>query len=66
MYFYWKYREFVKIICYEYSIEVVYEVVEILEVESGGILVVVEMVSKGYVIIVYCGKNYERFLCLWF
>lgn len=31
-----------------------------LEAESGGILVAVERVSKGYAIIVYRGKNYKR------
>ncbi|GFS45071.1 CRM family member 2 [Actinidia rufa] len=31
-----------------------------LEAESGGILVVVERVSKGYAILVYRGKNYKR------
>lgn len=53
-----------KIICNEHSIEAAHEVAEILEAESGGILVAVEMVSKGYAIIVYRGKNYERPPCL--
>lgn len=64
MHLHWKYRELVKIICHEHSIEAAYEVAEILEAESGGILVAVEMVSKGYAIIVYRGKNYERPSCL--
>ncbi|CAH8334453.1 unnamed protein product [Eruca vesicaria subsp. sativa] len=64
MHLHWKYRELVKIICHERSIEAAHEVAEILEAESGGILVAVEMVSKGYAIIVYRGKNYERPSCL--
>ncbi|KAF8092333.1 hypothetical protein N665_0417s0030 [Sinapis alba] len=64
MHLHWKYRELVKIICNERSIEAAHEVAEILEAESGGILVAVEMVSKGYAIIVYRGKNYERPPCL--
>ncbi|XP_023641068.1 CRM-domain containing factor CFM2, chloroplastic isoform X2 [Capsella rubella] len=64
MHLHWKYRELVKIICNEHSIEAAHEVAEILEAESGGILVAVEMVSKGYAIIVYRGKNYERPSCL--
>ncbi|ESQ49948.1 hypothetical protein EUTSA_v10019986mg [Eutrema salsugineum] len=64
MHLHWKYRELVKIICNEKSIESAREVAEILEAESGGILVAVEMVSKGYAIIVYRGKNYERPPCL--
>ncbi|XP_056841945.1 CRM-domain containing factor CFM2, chloroplastic-like [Raphanus sativus] len=64
MHLHWKYRELVKIICNERSIEAAHEVAEILEAESGGILVAVEMVSKGYAIIVYRGKNYERPSCL--
>ncbi|KAG7575593.1 RNA-binding CRM domain [Arabidopsis thaliana x Arabidopsis arenosa] len=64
MHLHWKYRELVKIICNEHSIEAAHEVAEILEAESGGILVAVEMVSKGYAIIVYRGKNYERPPCL--
>ncbi|XP_010485497.1 PREDICTED: CRM-domain containing factor CFM2, chloroplastic-like [Camelina sativa] len=64
MHLHWKYRELVKIICNEHSIEAAHEVAEILEAESGGILVAVEIVSKGYAIIVYRGKNYERPPCL--
>ncbi|KAL5582467.1 hypothetical protein UlMin_014909 [Ulmus minor] len=60
MHLHWKYRELVKIICNEKSIEAVHHVARILETESGGILVAVERVSKGYAVIVYRGKNYER------
>jgi hypothetical protein len=60
MHLHWKYRELVKIICNENSIESAYQVAQTLESESGGILVAVERVSKGYAIIVYRGKNYIR------
>lgn len=60
MHLHWKYRELVKIICNEKSIEAVQQVAQTLEAESGGILVAVERVSKGYAIIVYRGKNYSR------
>lgn len=60
MHLHWKYRELVKIISKTRSIEAVHEEARTLEAESGGILVVVERVSKGYAIIVYRGKNYTR------
>ncbi|PON76004.1 RNA-binding, CRM domain containing protein [Trema orientale] len=60
MHLHWKYRELVKIISNEKSIEAVHQLARTLEAESGGILVAVERVSKGYAIIVYRGKNYER------
>ncbi|KAK8586899.1 hypothetical protein V6N13_085916 [Hibiscus sabdariffa] len=64
MHLHWKYRELVKIICKEPNVEAVHQVAQILEAESGGILVAVERVSKGYAIIFYRGKNYERPTCL--
>ncbi|XVF60391.1 hypothetical protein PTKIN_Ptkin08bG0041800 [Pterospermum kingtungense] len=64
MHLHWKYRELVKIISKETNVESVHQVACILEAESGGILVAVERVSKGYAIIVYRGKNYERPTCL--
>ncbi|XP_065877856.1 CRM-domain containing factor CFM2, chloroplastic [Euphorbia lathyris] len=60
MHLHWKYRELVKIICKEKSLEAVNEVAHTLEAESGGILVAVERVRKGYAIVVYRGKNYQR------
>lgn len=60
MHLHWKYRELVKIICGERSIEEVHGRARTLEAESGGILVAVERISKGYAIIVYRGKNYKR------
>lgn len=60
MHLHWKYRELVKIISKTRSIEAVHKEARTLEAESGGILVAVERVSKGYAIIVYRGKNYTR------
>ncbi|GMI99164.1 CRM family member 2, Arabidopsis thaliana CRM family member 2 [Hibiscus trionum] len=64
MHLHWKYRELVKIISKEPNVEAVHQVAQILEAESGGILVAVERVTKGYAIIFYRGKNYERPTCL--
>ncbi|CAK9162841.1 unnamed protein product [Ilex paraguariensis] len=64
MHLHWKYRELVKIISGERNIKEVHGIARKLEVESGGILVAVERVSKGYAIIVYRGKNYKRPACL--
>nr|KJB33713.1 hypothetical protein B456_006G027700 [Gossypium raimondii] len=64
MHLHWKYRELVKIISKETNVEAVHQEAQILEAESGGILVAVERVSKGYAIIFYRGKNYERPTCL--
>lgn len=60
MHLHWKYRELVKIISNYQDIESVREAAQTLEAESGGILVAVERVSKGYAIIMYRGKNYRR------
>lgn len=64
MYLYWKYRELVKIIVKVKSFEDVKRVVLFFEVESGGILVSVDKILKGYVIIVFRGKDYYRFVIL--
>lgn len=60
MHLHWKYRELVKVICNGKSIEDIHQVAQTLEAESGGTLVAVERVNKGYAIIVYRGKNYKR------
>lgn len=60
MHLHWKYRELVKIIVKAKSIEQVKNIALALEAESGGLLVSVDRVSKGYAIIVYRGKNYSR------
>ncbi|KAL2950854.1 hypothetical protein AAZX31_19G013000 [Glycine max] len=63
MHLHWKYRELVKIIC-NGSLEEVHQIALTLEAESGGILVAVERVRKGFAIIVYRGKNYSVPVCL--
>lgn len=60
MHLHWKYRELVKIITGGRSIEEVSGTARTLETESGGILVAVDRVSKGFAIIIYRGKNYSR------
>ncbi|GAB2232545.1 hypothetical protein Droror1_Dr00011584 [Drosera rotundifolia] len=60
MHLHWKYRELVKLIHGGESIDEAQRTAEILEAESGGILVAVEKVSKGFAIIVYRGRNYSR------
>ncbi|KDO72357.1 hypothetical protein CISIN_1g001441mg [Citrus sinensis] len=64
MHLHWKHRELVKIISKQRKIEAALQEARTLEVESGGILVAVERVNKGYAIILYRGKNYERPACL--
>lgn len=64
MHLHWKHRELVKIISKQRNIKAALQEARTLEVESGGILVAVERVNKGYAIILYRGKNYERPACL--
>lgn len=60
MHLHWKYRELVKIILKAKSFEQVKRIALALEAESGGVLVSVDKISKGYAIIVFRGKDYER------
>ncbi|KAF3530165.1 hypothetical protein DY000_02039340 [Brassica cretica] len=60
MHLHWKYRELVKILVKAKTFEGAQKVALALEAESGGILVSVDKVSKGYAIIVYRGKDYKR------
>ncbi|KAK1420635.1 hypothetical protein QVD17_22387 [Tagetes erecta] len=60
MHLHWKYRELVKIMVERKSFAQVKHVAISLEAESGGVLVSVDKTTKGYAIIVYRGKNYER------
>lgn len=59
MHLHWKYRELVKIIV-KATFDQVKNIALALEAESGGVLVSVDKVSKGYAIIVFRGKDYER------
>lgn len=60
MHLHWKYRELVKIMVKAKNFEQVSKIALALEAESGGILVSVDKVSKGYAIIVFRGKDYSR------
>ncbi|KAI3504209.1 hypothetical protein L1887_32754 [Cichorium endivia] len=60
MHLHWKYRELVKIIIKETDFEEVKNIALSLESESGGVLVSVDKISKGYAIIVFRGNDYKR------
>ncbi|KAL0283911.1 UNVERIFIED_CONTAM: CRM-domain containing factor CFM3, chloroplastic/mitochondrial [Sesamum angustifolium] len=60
MHLHWKYRELVKIIVERKTFAQVKHIAVSLEAESGGLLVSVDRTTKGYAIIVYRGKNYQR------
>ncbi|KAE9589756.1 hypothetical protein Lal_00021663 [Lupinus albus] len=60
MHLHWKYRELVKILVKAKTFEQVKKVALALEAESGGVLVSVDKVSKGFSIIVFRGKDYKR------
>ncbi|ESQ56151.1 hypothetical protein EUTSA_v10024373mg [Eutrema salsugineum] len=60
MHLHWKYRELIKILVKTKTFEGAKKVAIALEAESGGILVSVDKISKGYAIIVYRGKDYKR------
>ncbi|KAG9131979.1 hypothetical protein Leryth_017181 [Lithospermum erythrorhizon] len=60
MHLHWKYRELIKIIVKAKNFEEVKNIAISLEAESGGVLVSVDKVSKGYAIIVFRGKDYHR------
>ncbi|KAF5734519.1 chloroplastic group IIA intron splicing facilitator CRS1 chloroplastic isoform X1 [Tripterygium wilfordii] len=60
MHLHWKHREVVKLITGQKNLAFVEDTARLLEYESGGILVTIERVPKGYAIIYYRGKNYRR------
>ncbi|KAH6808964.1 CRM family member 3A [Perilla frutescens var. frutescens] len=60
MHLHWKYRELVKILVKAPNIEEVKNIALALEAESGGVLVSVDKISKGYAIIVFRGRDYKR------
>lgn len=60
MHLHWKHRELVKLITKQKTLAFVEETARLLEYESGGILVAIERVPKGYALIYYRGKNYQR------
>lgn len=60
MHLHWKHRELVKLISKQKTLAFVEDTARLLEYESGGILVAIERVPKGYALIYYRGKNYQR------
>ncbi|XP_047962265.1 CRM-domain containing factor CFM3, chloroplastic/mitochondrial [Salvia hispanica] len=60
MHLHWKHREVVKLISKEKELAFAEETARLLEYESGGILVSIDRVPKGYSLIYYRGKNYRR------
>ncbi|KAK2989662.1 hypothetical protein RJ640_021582 [Escallonia rubra] len=60
MHLHWKFRELVKIIVERKRFAQVKHIAISLEAESGGVLVSLDKTTKGYAIIVYRGKNYQR------
>ncbi|KAI4347186.1 hypothetical protein L6164_008021 [Bauhinia variegata] len=60
MHLHWKYRELVKLITKQKTLAFVEETARLLEFESGGILVAIERLPKGFCLIYYRGKNYRR------
>ncbi|XP_020591561.1 CRM-domain containing factor CFM3, chloroplastic/mitochondrial [Phalaenopsis equestris] len=60
MHLHWKYRELVKVIVKAKTFMQVKHIALSLEAESGGVLVSVDKISKGYAIVVFRGKDYHR------
>ncbi|KAF9625577.1 hypothetical protein IFM89_024350 [Coptis chinensis] len=60
MHLHWKHRELVKLMSKQKILSYVEDSARLLEYESGGILVAIERVPKGYALIYYRGKNYQR------
>lgn len=60
MHLHWKYRELVKVLVKAKTFDHVKKIALALEAESGGVLVSVDKVSKGYAIIVFRGNKYKR------
>ncbi|KFK28760.1 hypothetical protein AALP_AA7G043300 [Arabis alpina] len=60
MHLHWKHRELVKLISKQKSLVFVEDTARLLEYESGGVLVAIEKVPKGFALIYYRGKNYQR------
>lgn len=60
MHLHWKHRELVKLLSKQKTLAFVEDTARLLEYESGGILVAIERVPKGFALIYYRGKNYRR------
>ncbi|KAJ1268237.1 hypothetical protein BS78_07G120700 [Paspalum vaginatum] len=56
----WKHREVVKVITKQNKARQIMYTANLLEVETGGILIAVEKLTTSHAIILYRGKNYRR------
>ncbi|KAK7320034.1 hypothetical protein RJT34_04763 [Clitoria ternatea] len=64
MHLHWRHRELVKLITKQKTLAFVEDTARLLEYESGGILIAIDKVPKGFSLIYYRGKNYRRPLTL--
>ena len=60
----WKHRELVKLITKQKTLTFVEDTARLLGYESGGILVSIDRLPKGFCLIYYRGKNYRRPIAL--
>ncbi|XP_019446260.1 PREDICTED: CRM-domain containing factor CFM3A, chloroplastic/mitochondrial-like isoform X2 [Lupinus angustifolius] len=60
MHLHWRHRELVKLITKQKTLTFVEDTARLLAYESGGILVSIDRVPKGFTLIYYRGKNYRR------
>ncbi|PNX99427.1 chloroplastic group IIA intron splicing facilitator CRS1 chloroplastic-like, partial [Trifolium pratense] len=60
MHLHWRHRELVKLITKQKTLAFVEETANLLEYKSGGILVAIDRLPKGFSLIYYRGKNYKR------
>ncbi|KAE9613916.1 putative RNA-binding, CRM domain-containing protein [Lupinus albus] len=60
MHLHWRHRELVKLITKQKTLTFVEDTARLLGYESGGILVSIDRVPKGFTLIYYRGKNYRR------
>ncbi|MED6132136.1 hypothetical protein PIB30_016348 [Stylosanthes scabra] len=60
MHLHWRHRELVKLITKQKTLAFVEDTARLLEYESGGILVSIDRLPKGFCLIYYRGKNYRR------
>nr|CAB3480781.1 unnamed protein product [Digitaria exilis]CAB3502493.1 unnamed protein product [Digitaria exilis] len=56
----WKHKEVVKVITKQNQARQIMYTANLLEVETGGILIAVEKLGTSHAIILYRGKNYQR------
>ncbi|CAL5215178.1 unnamed protein product [Lathyrus oleraceus] len=59
MHLHWRHRELIKLITREKTVAFVEEIAGLLEYKSGGILVAIDRLPKGFSLIYYRGKSYR-------